>query len=813
MRSVTTRTLALGASVLASAIGMTAPAYAQEGEATEPEVQFADNAIVVTARRVEENLQDVPISITVFDQEAISKRDIVNAADLGNYTPSLSTNSRYGPEKSSFVIRGFVQDLATQPSVGVYFADVTAPRSGGSTTSGNGVGVGQLFDLENVQVLKGPQGTLFGRNTTGGAVLFVPRKPTGDVEGYVEGSLGDYDLRRVQAVVNVPLADTFKVRLGVDRMKRDGYLINQTDIGPRRFGNTDFLSARVSMLAELTPTLENYTIATYIDSDNNGVVPKVLGCNPASGFASFACGQVARQEARGDGFWDVENVFPTPRVKNETWQIINTTTWDVSDTLTVKNIASYGEFREIARLTLEGEAFLLPNGRPFISLIDLTNTPGFYNSVQSTFTEELQFQGESFDGRFNWQAGGYFENSNPLGFTSQSTSILLNCSDIDNLQCIDLIGGRNISRPYQKTYYKSRGLYAQGTYELSDLFAITGGLRYTWDRQTHRYDQFAIYFPQPNTPEYRCTNPIRVEATVVEPNNHFPCEVTFTAKSDKPTWLINFDFTPTDDILLYAKWARGYRAAGAASANILFETWGPEKVDTYEIGAKTSFNTGSARGYVNLAGFYNDFRDQQIQASLVRAPTSPLVGGSAIINAGKSRIWGVEADASVTLFDQLRLDAGYAYLNTKVLELDVPTLGPELEGIYAAIVPTAEVGSELALSPKHRLSLTATYTLPLDDSIGDISFGGTFVYTDDQLVSRATAPQFQRLKATELFNLNASWDRIFSSNFDASFFMTNVTNEKYNLSVNNAFNSFGLESGVINQPRMYGFRLRYNFGT
>ena len=178
IRTLTLATTAIG-------VVLTTPAYAQEASAVD------DGAIIVTARRVEERLQDVPISITVYDQEAITARNIVNAADLATYTPSLSVNTRYGPEKASFAIRGFVQDFATAPSVGVYFADVVGPRGSSTTTAGSGVTVGNLFDLQNVQVLKGPQGTLFGRNTTGGAVLLVPNRPTDRLEGYIEGSAGN----------------------------------------------------------------------------------------------------------------------------------------------------------------------------------------------------------------------------------------------------------------------------------------------------------------------------------------------------------------------------------------------------------------------------------------------------------------------------------------------------------------------------------------------------------------------------------------------------------------------------------------------
>ena len=131
--------------------------------------------IVVTAQRVEERAQDVPISMTVFNQQQLSNRNVVNMDDLAAYTPSLSANNNFGSANSTFAIRGFVQDIGTQPSVGVYFADVVAPRGASNNISvGDGAGPGTFWDLQNVQVLKGPQGTLYGRNTTGGAILIVP---------------------------------------------------------------------------------------------------------------------------------------------------------------------------------------------------------------------------------------------------------------------------------------------------------------------------------------------------------------------------------------------------------------------------------------------------------------------------------------------------------------------------------------------------------------------------------------------------------------------------------------------------------------
>ena len=856
MKGITGRFAILAATGMG--VVLSAPAMAQDSGSEAIE----SGAIIVTARRTEERLQDVPISISVYSQEDISKRNIVNSADLATYTPSLSVNSKFGPEKASFSIRGFVQDLGTVPSVGVYFADTVAPRGGGATTSGEGAGVGSLFDLQNVQVLKGPQGTLFGRNTTGGAVLLVPNKPTDYLEGYVEGSIGNFDMRRVQAVLNVPLSDTFKVRLGVDRMKRDGYINNLTDIGPSNFNDTDYIAARLSILAELTPNLENYTVANFSQSDTNGTVPKVMAYNPNSGFGGFAARQIAGEASVGGGWWDVSNTDPYARNKFTTWQIINTTTWQASDNLTIKNIVSYGQFKEIARQTLEGEYYYIPDGTspygtidPFINLIHLGNFPGFKSTDQETITEELQFQGRSSDGRLTWQAGGYFEQSNPLGYAVQFTPFLLNCVDPYQYQCFGISPtSSSISAPWQKRWYKSRAVYAQGTYDLTDNLAITAGARYTWDSQSYEYDGTGIFFETPFVPSWYCNNPLLNGLIVdgvntgqkkpIAPMDFKECYAKDTAKSDKPTWTIDLEYKPTNDILLFAKWTRGYRAGGVNPTYVPFNLWGPEKVDTYELGTKTSFYSGALKGYFNLTGFYNDFRDQQIQATLVAKEGAPLLGGTAIINAGKSRIWGLEADASVSIGGIFKIDAGYTYLNTKLQGLaGIPDdeLVPWEPGAssWARVVPTAVVGGPLSLSPKHRLTVTGTLNIPVPDSVGKISVGATYVYTAKQYASRAddqawanyqnppegTTPEDWigfadvmpprnpgLMPATNLLNLNANWDSIFGSPIDAAFFMTNVTNEKFPVNVVNGFNSFGLESQLVNPPRMYGMRLKVRFG-
>lgn len=828
-----------------SALGftVTAPAWAEPGgDGLDP------GDIIVTARRVEERLQDVPISITVYNQEALTTRNIVSPADLATYTPSLTVNQRYGPEKSSFVIRGFTQESNTSPSVGVYFADVVAPRAQAGTSSGNGSAAGQLFDLQNVQVLKGPQGTLFGRNTTGGAVLLTPRKPTGDLEGYVEASTGNFDMWRLQAVLNVPLAETFKIRLGFDRNKRDGYMRNLSGTRSPDLNDSNYFAARLGVVADLTPDLENYSLFSYSNSFSKGFGARIVGClydGVVPGFslstgqrrtAQMGCNQLNRQTDRGDSMLDVESNHPDPRLEIRQWQAINTTTWLASDTLTIKNIVSYSEFRESSAFSLSGDNFTIPNpapagvnpalaGQPFWH-IHLYPAPGEDNVSQSTFTEELQFQGNALDGDLNWQAGAYLEVSKPLGWSNGYTPQFVYCADLSTFECTNPFGIGNITESPYRTSWNNKGFYTQATYAFSEKWSMTGGIRYTIDKmRSIGENRRVIPSPVPGGAfTYRCNDPRLTGDASVRPN----CRADISRKWEKPTWLIGVEYKPAPDMMLYAKWARGYRQGGTILTNIGLESWEPEKVDAYEFGAKTTFNTGSVRGNFNLAGFYNDFTDQQITANLTPKPDSGVPGGNAIVNAGKSRIWGIETDASVTLSDNLRLDAAYTYLNTKLVDINIPVLPPESP--FSAVRPTAARGLPLALSPKHRLTASATYTLPLDESVGEVSIGATYVYTSSQFSSRASEfitltdgskvatadaiginPGF--LPSNHLVNLNVNWNNVFGRPIDAGFFMTNLTDEIYPVSATNSLATAGYEAQIFGAPRMWGFRLKYRFGS
>jgi len=788
---------------IATALGvcLSAPVLAQL-DAGDRSVSGIEETIV-TARRKEERLQDVPISITVFNQQQLSNRNIVTANDLATYTPSLSSNERFGPDNTAFAIRGFTQELRTTSSVGVYFADVVAPRGNGSTTAGDGAGPGAFFDLQNVQVLKGPQGTLFGRNTTGGAVLITPQKPTGALEGYVEGSAGNFDLRRAQGVLNVPVNDRVRFRMGIDQQQRDGYLKNGASAGPDRIGDIDYLAGRASLVIDLAGNIENYTIASYLDSDNKGSIQGLFACNTATTgistgsqvFSPFCREQLQRQSK---DFYAYESMQPDPRNKIEQWQLINTTTWDVSDDFSIKNIFSYADLETILRSGVFGTNYIL-NGIPFW-FSESDQEPGIPTTDQTSLVEELRFQGSWLDERLEWQAGLYYEHSEPDGMTGSQLEQRINCArnpgaDPAEFSCINTVGSA-ITRQRGEVEFENQAVYAQSTYDLTEALKITGGLRYTWDETTGMSQQWQyggfspLQYGPPTT--VRCVDP-----DASQPD----CKTDLKAESDEPTWLIGLDYMPTDDILLYAKYARGYRQG---SVNLVgapgFQTHEPEEVDAYEVGSKTSFD-GRFPGNINIAAFYNDLTDQQLQTGF-----SGLVNTTGILNAGKSTIRGVEIEASLQLFEGFIVDGSYTYLDTELEEVAPPPPAPP--GI--TVVPGAVEGDPLPLSPENKATITATYVLPLPEQIGDVSVGATYVYVDDQLT--ATTSPYGVLPSYDLLNLNLNWIGVAGLPVDASVFATNVTDEEYQTYVSGLFTSIGAEFQSVGMPRMIGVRLRYNFG-
>jgi iron complex outermembrane receptor protein len=763
--------------------------------------------IVVTARRVEERAQDVPISMTIFNQTQLSDRNIVTSGDLAAATPSMSIDSEFGQDVTTFSIRGFVQALNTTPSVATYFADAVVPRGGAvGEPAGSGVAPGSFFDLQNLQVLKGPQGTLFGRNTDGGAVLLVPKKPTSDFEGYVEGSYGNYAMGEVQGVINFPIGDKVRVRLGVNHESRDGFEQNVSGTGPSDFENLDYTAARASIVVDITPDLENYTVGNYNLSVNNGLLPQLFACNPAEGAGATLC-PASLSLLQGQSKYAVLNNFSGAESYLKQYQVINTTTWHATDSLTVKNVGNYGLLITKLDSGLFGAYTLQEPGIgnvPFLSSTSNPSSIGADSTNQYTWSDEVQLSGNLFDSKLTWQAGGYVERSGPSGYlTGTQSGNFAVCPDVAALTCA---GQGVIDKQLSTIHYSDDAAYGQATYAILPQLKITGGARYTNDQTTatvnsFNYAGFPLAAPGPAAVTF-CGSSLPTVTLAAG------CRQNFVQNSNAPTYMVDIDYNPIQDVLVYAKYARGYRQGGVATfVADGYHLYGPEHVNTYELGEKYTF-TGPVSGTFDVTGFYNAFSDQQLLAGFNPLSTSSASPSSGIVNAGKSRIWGIEVESTLTPVKPLTLGLSYAYLNTK---LQTAFAESPPGGLYQAPSFAADVGGVLPFSPKNKGSANASYRLPVPDTIGNMSVSANYTYTSRLLVSEAAAP-YQYIGSYGLLGANIHWDNILRSKIDGELFGNNLTNKLYYNNVTQLYDSpFGLASRYLGEPRMYGVRVRIRF--
>jgi iron complex outermembrane receptor protein len=775
--------------------------------------------IIVTARRQEERLQDVPLSVVVVNQTQLTNNNVRSVMDLATIAPSLTVNTLFGADNAKFSIRGFSQASRTAAAVGVYFDEVVAPRAGnGSTSAGDGAGQGEMFDLQNVQVLNGPQGTLFGRNTTGGSVLIVSHKPTDRLEGYVEGSYGNYNARGVQAVINIPISDAVKFRAGINGLKRDGFLKNLSGIGPSAYSDQNYIGYRASLIVDIAPNLENYTVVHGYHSENNGPMQKLTACTNTFPFGLLACQQMAREA--GQGFYTVSGALPNAHVWMAQWQAINTTSWNVNDHFSIKNIFSYSQISGQFVEDILGANYIIPTGAfgPLPSTgIYAGMTLGFAQSThgvginqhdQKNWVEELRFQGEAFGNHLNWQGGFYYEKSDPRAPSGTQSPNVLACSNSETFQCIDVFGGLLrravgiVNTQVGEVSFLNKAIYGQMTYAVNDKLRLTGGLRYTWDTssasaQLYTYRNFSVT-TVPNTPLQTCT-------LAGLPGVSADCRTSTATRSEAPTWLLSADYKLSPDTMVYASYSRGYRQGSVTyNAPPPYQATQPEHVDAYEVGAKMKFDAPMPVIF-NVAAFYNNLVNQQISVNL-QSSINATTPTSTVQNAGSSTIAGVEGELTVRPSHNLTIDANYEYLHTKVKSLNTT---PLVGSVYDIVQPTATTGSRLPFTPIQKWTVTGSYHVPMSESLGEITASATYSWTGNYVY---TTGQFGVIPAVGLLNATLTWRSVMQTPVDISLFGTNLTGTKYFTTATDLRPNGGFVSQVVGEPRMFGVRARYTFG-
>ncbi|HLG87125.1 MAG TPA: TonB-dependent receptor [Alphaproteobacteria bacterium] len=751
-----------------------APATAQQADQPTASAGGSLEEIVVTARRREERLQTVPIGITAFNGAQIAERGIQSLSDLQHYVPSLEVRQQDRNSQNFFMRgQGINGTSGAWPGVVAYFADVPWVISG----------PGNYVDIDSLQALRGPQGTLFGRNTTGGAVLLEPKKPTNDFEGYGQVIFGDYAREEVEGAVNIPVVqDKLLVRISGSHEVMDGFT---RDVSTGQdLDNRDYWAGRVYIVARPTDDFENDLIyQTYYSHTNGGSVlltgfnPNNIPGQPKGQFVTLfgsarAQAALAEQQALGPRATDTGGMYPLDVTYH--WGVIDTARWDITDDLTVKNIASIQDMRNRYRVDQTG----LP-----LKLLQVTTATGWSTSWEQ-YTEELQFQGKALDDKLSWTAGGYLEFLHPAGQTVASIiaspAVTVTSGAVSN----------NADGPANQTS-RSQALYAQGTYDLSqfvDGLKFTAGYRYTWDWRSMSVAAFTTSFG----PKI-CT---QIGGTIA--NN---CTLAMGAPFQDPSWTLSLDYQLSPDTLIYVTGSHGYKSGGFNNntPSLALVKYGSERMTNAEIGMKTDWEVFGIKARTNLDGFHDTLANAQRSLSLqVLLPTGTSQTQTIVSNADVT-IEGIEFDGQLIPFQGLEFSGSYSY---DYANYDGPVLIPTVGSFTGIPYPAV---------PRNQLSITGRYHLPIDESYGDLSVAAVWSHRSHDQFATDNSPEGSR-PGYSLLDLRLDWNSIMGRPFDLSFFVTNVTDKVYTLGVYDLYNTTGTVSDVLGEPRMFGVQVKYRFG-
>ena len=740
---------------------------------------FSAADIIVQARRRDERLQDVPLAVSAITADTIARARITNVLDLSTVAPSVTAVPGAGGSRAlpTFAIRGLSQQELSSladSSVSVYMGDIVAARTQGLN--------GAVFDIGSVEVLRGPQGTLFGRNTTGGAIIIRGNRPTDEMEASVAATYGNFGTFNVEAMANLSFGEKAALRVAGIRLRDDGFVYDE--ILGRNINKTAQEAARVSLLLRPTETIESLTVYDFFNEDDGGTPIFLYKINP-NGTFNLPAARAARNyrplqellaEQQARGMFRVANGVPV-YIKVRTHTVANTTTIELSDDITFKNILGYRQVFDDIADDIDGSSNSLHPQRRI--------------DTSSQFSEEAQLLGTT--GRLNWITGVYYfkERGHNQG---RSAVGAIDPGLIEPTEPFDF-AGTAYSNTNVKARNRSYAVFAQGTYNFSGDgtgFSVTAGIRYNKDRR-------AVTIL--NATRTACRFTLDLDDNPATPETPPPlsaCRFDAAKSFSEVTYNVSLEYRFDRDHLLYLAHRHGYRTGGygarASTQAGLARTFNPETVDDIELGFKGDWRPGNMFLRTNVAGYYAKYRD--IQRLLTDVTTIPNTTVTA--NAGGARIWGIEVEALLRPVPSIELSANYAYTNAKYQDFSDPFTGADLSN------------APFARAPRNTYTLGARYIVPMDRSQGELSFGANYYHIDDFNGNDTYVPGFTEVEGWNLVNLDAGWSNIAGSNFGVSLYVRNLTNEHYSFLLSNT-HTLGYNSHSPGSPRTYGVTARYHF--
>ena len=627
--------------------------------------------VVVTATKRAESVQDIPISVSAFTADQIAEAGVKDIRDIAGQTPGLQIKSR-GETEGSVFIRGIgsvAPGIGADPAVGIYIDGLYASRGTNATAA--------FFDVERVEVVKGPQGTLFGRNASSGAISIITRKPEiGENYGSALVGFGDEGQQKYEFIYNAGLSNSTALRIGIKHDRRDGLYENSltgADLNGRE--NTN---ARLSFVYDAGGMYDSHFSAEYVDMSNTAAF-----VGPADSFAeTVALNDVPDQQTL------------------ESWRVNWTNNWALDDSLSLTSITGYYT-HDVNVTPVDAD------------LVDVFVADFEEPQTADYFSQEFRLNGSSDS--VDWFVGASYALEelafvSALRYDEPTVAFLFGLNDLDQGNgdvCdggIDLDGTGDIDVPLCATpavelprgdgENESFAVYGDLTWHLNDRFDLVAGVRYTHDDKKLTYD---------NPPTEGLLGAL--DGQIFGPLTPGPVSSSVSFDSTDPRVAINF--FATEDVMLYASAAKGYKSGGLnrqydpVAQDIL--PFDKEENTAYELGIKSTLFGG--RGRLNAAVYSNEYENFQLERQINLIPF--------VENVGDIDVVGVEADFLFLLSDSFELFGSISVLDTEVKESTDPSL----------------VGNQSPMAAETTGSLGGRFTTPMGS--GDFSAWAAWMYSDD----------------------------------------------------------------------------------
>lgn len=764
----------LGVSAMALAVAYATPAYAQRaGDASAADSHRGLEEIVVTAQFRQQNLQDTPLAITAVSAEMMEARSYTNITDVSASAPNVTlrqASSGYGKSAQAY-IRGIGQtdfNFARDAAVGFYVDDVYHATLFGS--------VFDLLDLERVEVLRGPQGTLFGKNSIGGAVRLITRKPQPNLSAQVEGTFGSYDRVDVRGMINIPLTETLFMRLSAGSKSREGYVkridfvcANPTLSGnlPRvsyepdcqvgTLGNEEVRTARAALRWLPAPGFEINLTGEYLRETSEGAADVLIGITSNATVTRFNANILIpnfgipfdERFITPDGFTSFAT-FDNSLIGRR-WPSTNsvesklfsgTVDVDLTDNIQVKTITAYKRY--------SGDFFQEADNSP----LPFHNVYTIIRNVEQ-LSQEIRLLGSLFNNGIEWTAGGFY-------FKMKTATGGENNVAVSNLW----------STQAHRANVENKSLYVHAIGHISDRLNLTAGIRYTDENKTYRY----------------------VSRTLPNLGTNFPDgDPVGTSIYDRLDYKLALDYEWTKGLMTYVQFSTGYRGGGVNPRPLQPDQvipFFPENLEAYEVGLKSELFDRRVR--LNIAGFFSNYTDMQLTAS-------GLFNGAPLViprNVGKAHIKGIEVEFEAQPVPELLLNASIGYIDFKIKDL----------GAAAGVTGGPSLDSKAPGTPDWKLNVGVQYEFLLDGR-GKLTPRFDILY-QTKVYNEATSDERAAQPAYAIANGRLTWQSE-DDDWLVALSVTNLTNKFY--FVNKFIQSAGAVTGQPGRPREWGVSVRRRF--